>query len=98
MNDFQHDIEVKTRANLAYFWSFVSSIILCYIVYEWGQEKEILTLIIGLIGGTVIGGIWGTYFGSSLTKKAEANPQVNVPGDSPNVTVNPISEAKEEIK
>ncbi len=36
-----------------------------YILYRWGDQKEILTLIIGLIGGTVIGGIFGVYFGAA---------------------------------
>ncbi len=82
-----HDIDAKTRANLAYGWSVVAAIILMYIVYQWGQEKEILTLIIGLIGGTVIGGIFGIFFGGSLAKKPETSTPVT--GDSPTINVNP---------
>lgn len=82
-----HDTDSATRANLAYFWSIVTALILGYIVIKWGSEKEILTLIIGLVGGTIIGGIFGIYFGGSLAKKTE--PIVNAPGDSPNITVNP---------
>lgn len=80
INDTQHDIDAKTRANLAYFWSVVSAIILMYIVVKWGAEKEILTLIIGLIGGTIVGGIFGLFFAGSLSKKSDTS--VNIPGDA----------------
>lgn len=36
-----------------------------FILKNWGSEKEILTLIIGLLGGTILGSITGTYYGSS---------------------------------
>lgn len=83
------DIDAHTRANLAYGWSAVAAFILGYIVYKWGDQKEILTLIIGLIGGTVIGGIFGIYFGGSITKKPDGGSSVTVTGDNPTVPVNP---------
>lgn len=81
-----HDVDNRTRANLAYFWSFVTALLLGYIVVKWGQEKEILTLVIGLISGTILGGVFGIYFGGSLTKKPE--PTIPVTGANPQVTVN----------
>jgi hypothetical protein len=58
---------------LAYFWSIVSAIILIYIVYKFGEQKEILTLIIGLVGGTIIGGILGFYYAGDSTHKPAGN-------------------------
>jgi Mn2+/Fe2+ NRAMP family transporter len=85
----QHnDIDTKTRSNLAYIWSSVAALILGYIVYKWGDQKEILTLIIGLIGGTVLGGIFGIYFGGSINKHADSGNGVTVIGDNPTVPVN----------
>jgi|GEM_PF-5855280 len=83
------DTDTKTRANLAYLWSIVAALILGYIVIKWGDQKEILTLIIGLIGGTVLGGIFGIYFGGSITSKKQDiapiqqadNVNVNTPTD-----------------
>lgn len=86
-----HDQDYRTRANLAYMWSVFAGGILAYIVIRWGDKMEILTLIIGLIGGTVLGGIFGIYFGGSLTKKID--PTVTVTGDNPVVPVNPPTDA-----
>lgn len=83
-----------TRAKLAYIWTFITGAILMYIVYRWGDKMEILTLIIGLIGGTILGGIFSIYFGGSIGKKPDGNPTVT--GDNPNVVVNnpPVDEGK----
>lgn len=89
MAETHNDIDNKTRANLAYIWTFIAGFILCYIVFRWGDKMEILTLIIGLIGGTILGGIFGIYFGGSISKKPDGNPTVNT-GD--NTTVNTVSE------
>jgi len=88
MAETHNDIDNRTRANLAYIWTIIAGVILCYIVWKWGNEKEILTLIIGLIGGTVLGGIFGIYFGGSIAKKPDGNPTVNT-GDNAQVTVPP---------
>lgn len=64
MNDIFND----PKKGLSYFWSFVTALMLGYIIYKWGNEKEILTLIIGLIGGTIIGSIMGLWFGGTNTK------------------------------
>lgn len=53
------------RSILAYFWSIIAAVIMVYIVYRWGDKMEILTLIIGLVGGTILGGIFGVYFGAN---------------------------------
>lgn len=84
-----HDnTEIKTRANLSYFWSVVSSLILSYIVVRWGDRLEILTLIIGLIGGTVIGGIFGVFFAGAFTAK-KPDTTINTNADQTNLNVNP---------
>lgn len=62
------DLFNDPKKGLSYFWSFVSAIILAYTVYKWGNEKEILTLIIGLIGGTILGSIMGLWFGGTNNK------------------------------
>ena len=66
MKEFAKD----TRAVLAYFWSLVTAFLLGYILVKYGAEKEILTLIIGLIGGTILGGIFGVYFSANHSKNA----------------------------
>jgi len=70
--------EVKTRSNLAYIFAIGSLLMLAYIIYMWGDQKEILTLIIGLIGGTLLGSVSGVYFGgSSSPKKPDTITPVN---------------------
>jgi len=90
----QSEVDVKTRANLAYLWSGVASLILGYIVYRWGDQKEILTLIIGLIGGTILGGIFGIYFGGSITTK-KPDPTILNTGDSPTNNITPPTDPTE---
>ena len=53
------------RTIMSYFWCVVVAAMLFYILVEFGKEKEILTLIIGIIGGTILGGIFGVYFGAN---------------------------------
>ena len=55
-----------TRKVLAFFWSLVSAAILIFVVIKYGNDKATLNLILGLLGGTVLGGIFGVYFGSSM--------------------------------
>ncbi len=64
------------RKVLAYFWSFISAIILIYIVWKYGSDKAILNLIIGFVVGTVGTSIFGYYFSDSA-KKSEPTPVVN---------------------
>lgn len=66
----------ETRAVLAYFWSFVSALFLGYILVKYGEAKEILTLVIGLIGGTIIGGVFGVYFSANSSR---SNTHTNNP-------------------
>lgn len=63
----------ETKNFLAIYWSAAISILLGYIVVRWGQEKEILTLIIGLLS-TTIGAVIGYYFGASNEKKHPTTP------------------------
>ena len=94
----QNEFDQRTRANLAYIWSAIAGLILAYIVLKWGDQKEILTLIIGLIGGTVLGGIFGIYFGGSIATKKPDQPTITQTGDSPQTIVNPpISDTETKI-
>jgi len=81
------------RAILAYFWSVVTAFLIYYILRNWGAEKEILTLIIGLIGGTILGGIFGVYFAGS--HKLPLNDQKTTtevsPDGSATVTTEPVT-------
>lgn len=89
------------RAILSYFWSAIAAYILCYVVYRWGDKMEILTLIIGLIGGTILGGIFGVYF--AATHKPPLNDQQKVttevqPDGQTTITQEPISTTKQNEK
>jgi uncharacterized membrane protein YraQ (UPF0718 family) len=53
------------RDILAIFWSAVCAIIIFYVIVRFGDKMEILTLMIGTISGTIIGGIFGHYFSST---------------------------------
>lgn len=72
-----NDVFSDPKKGLSYFWSVVSAVILGYIVYRWGNEKEILTLIIGLIGGTILGGIMGLWFGGTNNKHTTTTTDPN---------------------
>ncbi|MCW3111349.1 MAG: hypothetical protein JWQ09_5855 [Segetibacter sp.] len=87
-DQIHQDGEAKTRANLAYIFAFGSIIMLGYILYRWGDKTEILTLVIGLIGGTLLGGVSAVYFGGSTgTKKPDTT--VSSTGDNQTVNVTP---------
>ena len=81
------------RALLAYFWSIVVAFLIYYILRNWGAEKEILTLIIGLIGGTILGGIFGVYFGAAhkLPLPDQKTTTEITPEGSTTVTTEPAS-------
>jgi len=80
----------KTRGNLAYIFALGAIVMLGYILYRWGDKTEILTLVIGLIGGTLLGGVSSVYFGgTTTTKKPDTNPTINTTADTTNLTVNP---------
>ncbi len=66
-------LDVKTRSNLAYIFTLGSIVMLGYILYRWGDKLEILTLIIGLIGGTLLGSVSGVFFGGGTTSKKPDN-------------------------
>lgn len=50
------------RFILSLLWSIASIVFLGYTLVHYGHKIEILTLLIGLIGGTIVGGIFGHYF------------------------------------
>ena len=53
------------RKLLAFFWSLIAAGLLVYITVHFGDRVEILTLIIGTLTGTIIGGIFGVYFSAN---------------------------------
>jgi len=59
------------RFILSLFWSISSAIMIGYIIYQYGGNMEILTLIIGLLSGSIVGGIFGHYFGSAHKNEVE---------------------------
>jgi len=57
--------KLSFRELLTLILVFFAMSMLFYILINWGAQMEILTLLIGLIGGTVLGSITGTYYGST---------------------------------
>ena len=57
--------KLSFRELLTLILVFFAMSMLFYILINWGAKMEILTLLIGLIGGTVLGSITGTYYGSN---------------------------------
>ncbi len=76
MADTSHETDINTRANLAYIWTAAIIFFVGYVVYAYGEAKEILTLLIGFItgaGGTIL----AVYFGAPIAaKKADNTPTV----------------------
>lgn len=57
------------RFILALFWSLFCALSIGYIIVHYGDDKNILLLIIGFLTGGVMGGIMGVYFNGSNEKK-----------------------------
>jgi len=76
----------KTRGNLAYIFAVGGIIMLGYVLYRWGDKTEILTLVIGLIGGTLLGSVSGVYFGGNTNVK---KPDTAINGDNNTITPPP---------
>ena len=57
--------KLSFRELLTLILVFFAMSMLFYILINWGSKMEILTLMIGLIGGTILGSITGTYYGST---------------------------------
>lgn len=64
------------REFLAVLWSFAAIIMLGYVLVRFGDKVEILTLIIGTLTGTIIGGIYGYYFSSTHKDKPTSSETV----------------------
>ncbi len=67
--------DATTRNILAYYWSVILSTFVGYCLYKFGEQKEVLMLLIGFITGT-IGTILAVYF------SANHNPQQGEPGNT----------------
>lgn len=76
----------KTRAIISYLYVVGAIVLLGYILYRWGDKMEILTLIIGLIGGSLLSGPNAVYFGGNTKKSDTSTPVV---GDNATVVNNP---------
>lgn len=59
------------RFILAMFWSLFCALSIGYIIVHYGDDKNILLLIIGFLTGGVMGGIMGVYFNGSNDKKPD---------------------------
>lgn len=81
-----HDVDIKTRANLAYLWSAALIIFVGYILWEYGHILAVLTLIVGFITGTAAT-VLAVYFGAQLTPKKPEQPTLTTNSDTTNVTV-----------
>ena len=67
-------METKTRNQLAWYWSVVATILLAYILVKHSEKMEIVTLIIGLLGGTILNNIFGVYFSGTTSKQKQLLP------------------------
>lgn len=84
----------KTRDNLAYLWSGAIIIFVGYILWRFGDFKEILTLLIGFISGTA-STILALYFGGVLGKPGTPPPspgQVDVAISASTTPIKPDDE------
>lgn len=81
---------------LAIFWSAFCALTLGYIVVHYGDDKNILLLIIGLINGGIIGAIMGVYFNASHDKKTPPGTTTVIDATTTTVTKTPV-EQKEVI-
>lgn len=82
-----NDFDLKTRANLAYLWSFALIVMIGFTLFEYGHILAVLTLIIGFITGTAAT-ILAVYFGSAISSKKPDNT-VPITGDNTTVVNNP---------
>ena len=62
-------LSIDIRKPLAFVWTSVAAFILIYALVVYGNDKATLNLILGIIGGSVIGGIFGYYFSDSAKKQ-----------------------------
>lgn len=68
------NMETKTRNQLAWYWSVITTILLAYILVKHSEKMEIVTLIIGLLSGTILSSIFGVYFSGTTTKQKQLLP------------------------
>lgn len=86
----QHqDVDVKTRANLAYIWSFAVILMVMYTLWMYGHILAVLTLLIGFITGTAAT-ILAVYFGAPIGAK-KADTTVQQTGDAPVTNITPTA-------
>lgn len=88
MDTTQSEFDQKTRANLAYVWSFAIIAMVGYTLWEYGHILAVLTLIIGFVTGTAAT-VLAVYFGAPISSKKSENT-TPVTGDGTTVVNNPI--------
>lgn len=66
------------REILAIMWSIAAIVMIGYVLVQYGDKVEILTLIIGTLTGTIIGGIYGFYFSSTHKDKPTSSETITV--------------------
>ncbi len=87
-----NEVDVKTRANLAYIWSIAVIAMVGYTLWEYGHILAVLTLLIGFITGTAAT-VLAVYFGAPIgAKKPDTTTPVN--GDNNTVVNNPVADGK----
>lgn len=59
---------ITVQAILSYFWSVITAVIFGYVIFAYGDQKEILLLVIGYFAGT-INQILGVYFSANKDKE-----------------------------
>lgn len=85
-----NELDIRTRANLAYIWSFALIAMIGFTLVVYGGILAVLTLIIGFITGTAAT-ILAVYFGSSIGSKKSDTATVTNTGDNTTTNVVPTS-------
>lgn len=80
----KHDVDIRTRANLAYLWSIALIVFVGYILFQYGHILAILTLVIGFITGTSAT-VLAVYFGSTIGQKKPDDPTNQLNAENINV-------------
>lgn len=83
------------RDKLAILLTVCSMTMLGYALIKYGDRPEILTLILGLVGGTTLGGVVGYYFSASHKDKPDSTATLTVT-ETKQTTKEPTSEPTSE--
>ena len=70
---------VNTRSTIAIMCCLACFYYIDYIIKHYGHKLEILTLIIGLIGGTMVGNVLAFYFGGTNKSPRDSDKNETTP-------------------